>query len=414
MASAARKLQLNPVDPENLLNPVPFYKELRENDPVHWSDVVHGWFLTRHEDVMNGLRDSRLSADRGKVLEHQFQMMGLSPESIREVTDTFKRQMACKDGAAHLKPRRQTAAAFAPQVLDSWRPLIHRTLVTHLDKLRGRREADLVPELFYQMPPLVIAELLGITPEDRERLQQWGEAVTQLTSTGAAKNILEVARQANEGQARINQFLTNLVEERRREPGNDLVSHMLRSQEQGGGMTTEEIVANTSLLLAAGHLTTTDQLSNGLYELLTHPEQLALLRREPALLKPAIEEMMRFAPPVPFVHRIAVDTIELRGRTIRKGDIVFLGLAAANHDPAAFKDAEYFDISRDPHQQKSMSFGFGPHHCLGAGLARRELEIAFEELLHRMPELRLDVTKLPRIKCGGLLFRGFESLPVRW
>ncbi|HZI02751.1 MAG TPA: cytochrome P450, partial [Archangium sp.] len=106
--------------------------------------------------------------------------------------------------------------------------------------------------------------------------------------------------------------------------------------------------------------------------------------------------------------------IELRGRTIRKGDIVFLGLAAANHDPAAFPDADRFDITRDPHQQKSMSFGFGPHHCLGAGLARRELEIAFEELLHRMPELRLDETRLPRIKCGGLLFRGFESLCVRW
>ncbi|HYO72699.1 MAG TPA: cytochrome P450 [Archangium sp.] len=413
MASAARKLQLNPVDPENLLDPVPFYKELRENDPVHWSDVVHAWFLTRHEDVMNGLRDSRLSADRGKVLEHQFQLMGLSPESIREVTDTFKRQMACKDGAAHLRPRRQMAAAFAPQVLDSWRPLIHRTLVTHLDKLRPRRQADLVPELFYQMPPLVIAELLGISAGDRERLQQWGEAVTQLTSTGAAGNILEAARQANEGQRKINQFLTALVEERRGALGDDLVSHLLRAQDQGG-MTTEEVVANTSLLLAAGHLTTTDQLSNGLYELLTHPDQLELLRKDPTLLKPAIEEMMRFAPPVPFVHRIAVDNIELRGRTIRKGDIVFLGLASANHDTTAYADADRFDITRDPHQQKSMSFGFGPHHCLGAGLARRELEIAFEELLHRMPELRLDETQLPRIKCGGLMFRGFESLPVRW
>lgn len=413
MASAARKLQLNPVDPENLLDPVPFYKELRENDPVHWSDAVHAWFLTRHEDVMNGLRDSRLSADRAKVLEHQFQLMGLSPESIREVTETFKRQMACKDGAAHLRPRRQTAAAFAPQVLDSWRPLIHRTLVAQLDKLSHQREVDLVPEVFYQMPPLVIAELLGITAEDRERLQQWGEAVTRLTSTGAATHLMEAARQANEGQAKINGFLTALVEERRRAPGDDLISHMLRVQDQGG-MPTEEVVANVGLLLAAGHLTTTDQLSNGLYELLTHPEQLALLRKDPTLLKPAIEEMMRFAPPVPFVHRIAVDDIELRGRTIRKGDIVFLGLAAANHDPAAFPDADRFDITRDPHQQKSMSFGFGPHHCLGAGLARRELEIAFEELLHRMPELRLDETRLPRIKCGGLLFRGFESLCVRW
>jgi cytochrome P450 PksS len=413
MASAARKLQLNPVDPENLLDPVPFYKELREHDPVHWSEVVHAWFLTRHEDVMNGLRDSRLSANRGKVLEHQFQLMGLSPESIREVTDTFKRQMACKDGAAHLRPRRQTAAAFTPQVLDSWRPLIHRTLVAQLDKLRHQRHADLVSEVFYQMPPLVIAELLGISPEDRERLQRWGEAVTQLTSTGAATNILEAARQANEGQTKINQFLTALVEERRRALGDDLISHMLRAQEQGG-MTTEEVVANTGLLLAAGHLTTTDQLSNGMYELLTHPDQLALLRKDPTLLTPAIEEMMRFAPPVPFVHRIAVDTIELRGRTIRKGDIVFLGLASANHDTAAYKDADRFDITRDPHQQKSMSYGFGPHHCLGAGLARRELEIAFEALLQRMPELRLDETRLPRIKCGGLLFRGFESLHVRW
>ncbi|MFY0527009.1 cytochrome P450 [Archangium gephyra] len=413
MASAARKLQLNPVDPENLLDPVPFYKELRESDPVHWSEAVHAWFLTRHDDVMNGLRDSRLSADRAKVLEHQFQMMGLSPESIREVTETFKRQMACKDGAAHLRPRRQTAAAFAPQVLDSWRPLIHRTLVTQLDKLRHQRQVDLVPEVFYQMPPLVIAELLGITAEDRERLQQWGEAVTKLTSTGAATNLMEAARQANEGQAKINGFLTALVEERRRAPGDDLISHMLRVQDQGG-MPTEEVVANAGLLVAAGHLTTTDQLSNGMYELLTHPDQLALLRKDPTLLKSAIEEMMRFAPPVPFIHRIAVDNIELRGRTIRKGDIVFLGLAAANHDPAAFPDADRFDITRDPHQQKSMSFGFGPHHCLGAGLARRELEIAFEELLHRMPELRLDETSPPRIKSGGLMFRGFESLCVRW
>ncbi|HYO56461.1 cytochrome P450 [Archangium sp.] len=413
MASAARKLQLNPVDPENLLDPVPFYKELRENDPVHWSDAVHAWFLTRHEDVMNGLRDPRLSADRGKVLEHQFQLMGLRPESIREVTDTFKRQMVCKDGSAHLRLRRQASAAFTPQVLDSWRPIIHRTLVMLLDKLRHQRQVDLVPEVFYLMPPIVIAELLGVPAEDRERFQEWGEAVGHLTSTGSTTNMVELARQANEGQGRLNRYLEALVEERRRAPGDDLISHMLRFQEQGG-MTTEEVVANTSLLLAAGHLTTTDQLGNGLYELLTHPDQLELLREDPTLLKPAIEEMIRFAPAVPFIHRIAVDTFELRGRTIRKGDIVFLGLASANHDPAVFEDADRFDITRDPHQQKPMSFGFGSHHCLGAGLARRELEIAFEELLQRMPELRLDETQLPRIKCHGLLFRGFESLHVRW
>lgn len=411
--SAARKLQLNPVSPENLLDPVPFYKELRENEPVHWSDAVHAWFLTRHDDVMNGLRDPKLSADRSQVMEYQFRAMGVGAESIREITDTFKREMACKDGAAHVRMRRQTSPAFSPQVLDTWKPTIRRTVGMLLDKVRPQRQGDLVPEVFYRLPTLIIMELLGIPAEDRERLLKWGEPVTELTSPGMNTNVVELAPRANAAQGHINRYLTALVEERRRVPGDDVISHMLRL-EAVGGMTTEEVVANTYLLLVAGHLTTTDQLGNGLHELLTHRDQLELLRREPTLLRSAIEEMIRFAPAVPFTTRLVVETFELRGRTLRKGDIVFLGLAAANHDPAVFPDADRFDITRDPHQHKSMSFGFGPHHCVGAGLARRELEIAFEEMLQRMPELRLDETQLPRIKCNGLLFRGFEALNVRW
>ncbi|WP_373371794.1 cytochrome P450 [Archangium lansingense] len=408
-----RKLQLNPVAPENLLDPVPFYKELRENDPVHWSEVLHGWFLTRHDDVMNGLRDPRLSADRSQVMAYQFRAMGLSPESIREVIESFKLQMATKDGVAHQRLRRQTSPAFSPQVLDTWRPVMRRTLVTLLDKVRNQRQVDLVPEVFFRLPTHIIAELLGIPADDREQILKWGEPITELTSPGANTNVVEVARRANEGQAALNRYLTGLIEERRRAPGEDVISHMLRLEKQGG-MTTEEVVANTSLLMAAGHLTTTDQLGNGLYELLTHRDQLEQLRREPTLLRSAIEEMIRFAPAVPFTTRIAVDPLELHGRTIRPGDVVFLGLAAANHDPAVFPDADRFDITRDPHQHKPMSFGFGAHHCIGAGLARRELEIAFEELLQRMPELRLDETQPPRIKSNALLFRGFEALHVRW
>ncbi|HYO54635.1 cytochrome P450 [Archangium sp.] len=413
MASAARKFQLNPVAPENLLEPVPFYKELRENDPVHWSDAVQAWFLTRHDDVMNGLRDPRLSADRTKVLEQQFRIMGLSAESIREVIETFKQQMASKDGSAHLRLRRQASPGFSPQELETWRPAIRRILGMLLDKVRHQRHMDVVPEVFYLLPPLVIAEILGVPAEDRERFQKWAEPVGHLTSPGANMNVVELARQANDGQRELNRYLAALVEERRRSLGDDVISHMLRIQERGG-MTTEEVVANASLILAAGHLTTADQLGNGLHELLTHRDQLELLREDPTLLKPAIEEMMRFAPAVPFIHRIAVESFELRGETLRKGDEVFLVQAAANHDPAAFPGADRFDITRDPQHQKHMSFGFGSHHCMGAGLARRELEIAIEELLLRMPELRLDETRLPRIKCHGLVFRGFESLHVRW
>lgn len=414
MASAARKLPLNPVDPENLLEPVPFYKELRENEPVHWSDAVHAWLLTRHDDVMNGLRDPRLSADRVQVMEHQFRFMGLSAESVGELLETIKREMAVKDGGAHLRLRRQVSPGFTPQVMDTWRPAIRRILGSLLNEVQARGSADLATGAFYLLPPLVIAEILGIPTADRERFMTWAEPVAQLTSPGPGMNLLDVARRANEGQREVTRYLTAIVEERRREPGQDVISLMLHVPPEKGGMTTEEVVANTSLILTAGYLTTTDQLGNGLYELLTHRDQLELLRREPGLLPSAVEEMIRFAPAVPFTHRIATETFELRGRTIRKGDVVFLGLAAANHDPAAYPDPDRFDITRDHHQQKHMSFGFGPHHCLGAGLARRELEIAFEELLQRMPELRLDEARMPRIKCNGLLFRGFESLPVRW
>ncbi|MFL5354099.1 cytochrome P450 [Archangium sp.] len=414
MASAARKLQLNPVDPENLLEPVPFYKELRENEPVHWSDAVHAWLLTRHDDVMNGLRDPRLSADRVQVMEHQFRFMGLSPESVSALLDTLRREMAVKDGGAHLRLRRQVGPGFTPHLMDTWKPAIRRSFVSLLEEVRAQGSTDLAAGAFYLMPPRVIMELLGIPPEDRERFMTWAEPCAQLVSPGPAMNFVDLARRANEGQREITRYLTAIVEERRREPGQDILSLMLSVPPEKGGMSTEEVVANASLILSAGYLTTTDQLGNGLYELLTRRDQLELLRKYPELLPSAVEEMIRYCPAVPFTSRIATETFELRGRTLRKGDVVFLGLAAANHDPAAYPDPDSFDITRDPHQQKHMSFGFGPHHCMGAGLARRELEIAFEELLQRLPALRLDETRMPRIKCNGMLFRGFESLPVRW
>ncbi|PTL82998.1 cytochrome P450 [Vitiosangium sp. GDMCC 1.1324] len=414
MASAARKHPLNPVDPENQLEPAPFYKELRENEPVHWSDAMHAWLLTRHDDVMNGLRDPRLSADRVQVMEHQFRFMGLSAESVGEILATFKQEMAVKDGAAHLRLRRQVSPGFSPQEIDTWRPAIRRILGSLLNEVQPQGGADLAAGVFYLLPPLVIAELLGIPSEDRERFMKWAEPVAQLTSPAAGMNMVDVARRANEGQRDINRYLTAIVEERRRAPGHDVISLMLQVPPEKGGMTTEEVVANTSLILSAGYLTTTDQLGNGLYELLIHRDQLELLRKNPGLLPSAVEEMLRFSPALPFIHRIAVESFELRGRTIRKGDVVFLGLAAANHDPAVFPDPDRFDITRGGHSQKHMSFGFGPHHCLGSILARAELEMAFEALIQRMPELHLDETRLPRIKCNGLLFRGFESLPVRW
>ena len=413
MAGSARKSQLNPVDPENLLDPIPLYKELRENAPVFWSDAVQAWLITRHQDVTNAFRDSRLSADRTRFLEHQLRLTGLGPDTIRDFIEAIRPQMVNKDGAEHLRLRRHASQSFTPQGLDTWRPVIHRAMDQLLDRVQTRGRMDLVTEVSYQLPPRVIAEFLGVPAEDRERFQSWAQPIALFGSPTVGMDMATVARQGNEAIRNFHAYLTSLLDERRRNPGTDMISRMIHFQE-GGGMTPEEVVANANLILMAGHLTTTDQLSNGVHDLLTHPDQLQRLRENPLLIKSALEEIMRFHPAVPYIHRIAGETFHLHGCTIRKGDVVFLGMAAANRDPTVFPDPDRFDITRDHIHQKHLSFAFGPHHCLGAGLARREIEIAIELLLQRMPGLRLDEEQLPRIKCSSMLYRGLESLHIRW
>jgi cytochrome P450 PksS len=210
----------------------------------------------------------------------------------------------------------------------------------------------------------------------------------------------------------MNAYLSDIIEERRHHPGHDMLSLMIQAQELGR-MTQEDLVANALVILTAGHLTTTDQISNGIYDLLSHPEQRQKLQRDRTLLRTAVEEMMRFSPAVPFAFRVAASDFTLRGKTILKGSTVFLGLASANRDPSVFTNPDEFDINRDNVHQKHISFGFGAHHCLGAGLARREMEIATEMLLDRLPNVRLDETKPPQHK-HGLVFRSFNTLPLVW
>ena len=178
-------------------------------------------------------------------------------------------------------------------------------------------------------------------------------------------------------------------------------------------MSPEELSANTILVLTAGHLTTTDQLNNGVYNLLTHPEQIQKLQEDRTLLRSAVEEMIRYAPAVPFIFRVATTDFTLHGKNLRKGDVVFLGLGSAGRDGSVFPEPDHFDIARDNTKHKHLAFGFGTHHCLGAGLARRELEIATEMMLDRLPGMHLDPAQPPQHKFG-LVSRGFNSLSVKW
>jgi cytochrome P450 PksS len=411
VTSPAQKVALNPVSPENLLDPVQVYRDLRNEDPVHWSDLVHAWFVTRYTDVMNCFRDPRLTGDRARLFE--FQLQGASPDLIQDFMRNLRLQMGMKDGREHLRLRRLANPGFTPQAIDSWRPAIRRTVAALLDRVQHQGHMDLVKEISHQLAPLTIAEIFGVPTKDREQFQSWAEPHAKLASPPAGTDMVELANQANRATQELREYLLKIIAERRLAPGDDVLSMMIHAQ-AGGVMTEDELVANANLIISAGHVTTTDLLSNTMHELLTHPEQLQMLRDDMTLVKNAVEEVLRYRPPLPFFVRIASETFQLHGRTIKQGDVVFLGMAAANRDPSVFPDPDRFDIKRDFSQHKHLSFGFGAHHCLGSGLARRELEIAIEELLQRMPGLRLDEEKPATVKCSSLFFRGFESLPVRW
>jgi cytochrome P450 len=416
-ANAERKNRLNIVSPENLQNPVPLYKELRETDPVHWSNEMGAWFITRYADVVNGFRDPRLSADRSALTEQQ--MMPLGADLARDFGELTRWMMINRDGTDHTKIRRQASPGFTPQALDVYLPAIRNIMRTLVDRVKHLGHMDVVKEITFQLPPLTLAEFLDVSPEDRTRFQAWAGPLADFFTPKPDANIVELARLAHEAMKELRDYLANLIERRRhvlapgQDANQDMISRMLHAQ-QVGKLSIQELVSNSFLMISAGHTTTTDQLSNGIHDLLTYQDQFELLKENRTLLKSAVDEMLRFNPATPFTFRIALTEFQLHGRTIRKGDRVFLGIAAANRDPSVFPEPDRFTITRNHFEQKHLSFGFGPHHCLGVGLARRQLEVAIEHLMDHLPGLRLDETQPPHIKNHGLAFRGFDSLPVRW
>ncbi|WP_395836575.1 cytochrome P450 [Cystobacter fuscus] len=410
MTPTAVPFDLNPVSAQNLADPVPFYRELQRQAPVYWAQPINTWLVSRHEDVVAGFRDPRLSANRTAFFEHQVQSLG--PASIQDFMKIIRNQVFMKDGAEHIRLRRNMNPGFTAQSLDKWRPAIRRTMEQLLEHVQARGQMDLVKEISYELPPLVIAELFGIPVEDRERFRAWSKPIADFSSPAPGADMGVLVQEVNRAMMAFSGYLTKIVEERRSAPGPDILSQMVSAEEEGK-LTTEEVVANALLLLFAGHTTTTDQFSNCVHALLTNPDQLKALRDNPGLLGSTVEESIRFNPAVPFIGRFAVEDFELRGQTIRKGSHVMFALGAANRDPEVFSEPDRFDITRDMTQTRHVGFGFGPHQCIGSGLARRELEIALELLLQRLPGLRLDEEHTP-VKHHSLAFRGFSSLHVRW
>ncbi|EPX57992.1 hypothetical protein D187_004526 [Cystobacter fuscus DSM 2262] len=407
MSIAARQPHSSPLESETLFDPTP-RRALGEEEPVTWSEASRGWIIRGHEDVLGCLRDSRLGASYEDVLD--VRLRGLSPELAGALRETFAAHPW--DGREATPLRRQAAPGFTPQVLDACRPVI-RGLATRLVRRGGQDRMDVVRAVCAPLPALVLAEVFALAERDREPFLAWAWQLADFHSPAADADRGALARAALGAARGFLSWLTPLLEERRRAPGGDLLSRMLQV-EQPGARTAVQRVSTLALLLVCELGFVTDQLGNVLHEVLARPELWRMLRVDRSRIRPAVEEALRFQPARPVLYRAVGETLTLRGRTLRPGEVVFLDVATANRDSQVFTTPERFDLHRDAARQKHVTFGFGLHHRLDAGLIRHQLECVLEVLLEEFPGLRLDEERPPRLKRHGPLVRGFETLPVRW
>lgn len=401
-------VQFNPLLPEFLADPYPFYQRLREQDPVHWNQVLGFgmWVLTRYADVMAVLRDPRFSAQRR------------SADVVQEVLEIFPQEgemsplvrantMLSSDPPDHTRMRTLVNKAFTPRAVEAMRPRIQAIVDSLLDAAQERGGMDVIADLAYPLPVIVIAEMLGVPPEDRDQFKRWSDDVVTTIEPVLSP---EAQQRAQRASLELAEYFRGIVEVRRREPRDDLLSALIAAEEQGDRLTEDELYATCILLLVAGNETTTNLIGNGMLALLRHPDQLQRLREEPSLLEPAVEEMLRYESPVQLTARVALTDVEVGGRTVGRGQLVLTVLGAANRDPAQFPEPDRFDVAR--RDNRHLAFGHGIHYCLGAPLARLEAQVAFRSLLARFPRLE-PAFERPQWRPAVTL-RGLATLPVRF
>jgi pimeloyl-[acyl-carrier protein] synthase len=380
--------------PEIRSDPWPFFARLREADPVHHRPGGD-WLLTRYADCQAVLADPRCSSNPA----HEAQPAEGSP--ARQAGSNL---LLFLDPPDHTRLRRLVSKAFTPRRVEGLRPRIAELVDTLLDEVAGERTFDVLEALGYPLPVIVICDLMGVPKGDRNDLKEWSTAASRLLDPDVEGATLE---QGLLGAMALAGYFDQLFEERRRSPQDDLVSGLVAAEEAGDRLSADELRAITVLLFIAGHETTMNLIGNGTYALLRNPDQLALVRDDPEVARPAIEELLRFDGPVHATARVPTEDIDVGGTTIPKGDRMIVALGAANRDPAEYPDPDRLDVTRE--DNRHLTFSHGIHFCLGASLARVEGQVAIPRLLQRFPDLQLAAEPSYR---EHLVLRGLTELQV--
>ena len=389
----------NPLSDRMAQDPYPVYAALRARDPVHRSRLINAWMFSRHADVDAILRDYRHFGNDPRDGT-------LSPRQRAMLPPADEFTMLFLDPPDNTRLRALVNKAFTPKTVNALEPHIRSILATLLDDIEDPGAFDLMQAVAQPLPVIVIAEMLGVPPEDRPQFKVWSAQRARLLEPTIGRREREAGAAASRA---FDAYFRSIVEARRAEPRDDILSALVQAEDEGERLTERETLNMLRLLLIAGNETTANLIGNGTLALLRNPEQLRRLRDDPGLIPAAVEELIRFDSPVQTDFRRALADCEVNGFPVRKRDNIVVLLGAANRDPEMFENPDRLDVGRD--QRSHLSFGRGIHHCLGAPLARLEGRIVLEMLLERFSEIGL-LTARPRFH-RTIVLRGLESLPLR-
>jgi cytochrome P450 len=388
-----------------IADPYPAYAELREQAPVVLDERTDHWLVSRYEDVNASLRDRRFGRTYHHLATDEEMGRPSAPEWHAPFWHLVRSGILDMEPPDHTRVRRLVSKAFTPRMAEALRPHVQRLMDENVDVVAGAGEIDLIPSIAEPLPVAVIAQLLGIPDEDRHLLRPWSADICRMYELAPTEEDAHIAIHAC---VEFSEYLRQLSRARRADPREDLISGLAQVVDEGERLTEDELIGTCVLLLNAGHEATVNVTGNGWWSLFRHPDQLRRLRDDPSLVPRAIEELMRFDTPLQMFERWVLEDVEIRGVEVPKGAELGLLFGSANHDPAVFERPDELDLGREPNPH--LAFGAGVHFCLGAPLARIELETSFATLLRRFPLMEL--VEEPAWKPNYII-RGLEALRVR-
>ncbi len=393
----------DPRQPAVIADPYPVFARLRAAAPVYRSEVLGGWVVTRFADVKAALNDPRLSADRITPFLHHMDRSGRPVPMLARIVGNWA---VFTDPPRHARLRGLMNKAFTARAVARLAPSVTAIVDALIDALAGRDRIDLIADFATPLPVTVIADMIGVPAADHGLFKTWSDELA--TFVGSALRTADKYDRAERAAGEMADYFRAAIAERRRAPGDDILSALIAAEESGDVLGEDELIACCVLLLFAGHETTANLIGNGIHALVRHGGELARLRRTPDLAESAVEEVLRYDGPTQAMTRIVREDIVLADVPIAAGDRVFLMINAANRDGAVFADPDRLDIARAPNPH--IAFGYGIHFCLGAPLARLEGRIALPALVNRLHGLAL--ADDPPQWLDSLVFRGMHTLPL--